>query len=115
MLCMIFKNLTDVVQGKSKLGKIRSSKWPSVRKKHLAQNPVCSVCGSRRKLEVHHIIPFHKDSSLELNPQNLVTLCESKSFGVVCHLLYGHLGDYKKINPNVVEDIVIWNKKLSRS
>ena len=109
---MILKNIKDSIQGKAALGSIRSNKWPTARKHHIAKNPTCAACGGKDKLEVHHIKPFHMDPSLELEPTNLLTLCESKSFGVVCHLHYGHLGDYKRVNPDVVKDAAIWNKKM---
>lgn len=84
--------------------KKRSSKWPKVRAEHLEANPVCAACGAKTKLEVHHITPFHEDPVLELNKDNLITLCESASDGVICHLCVGHGGDYKAYNPNVVAD-----------
>lgn len=112
---MLLKNIKDKIQGKAEIGKLRSSRWNVVRKQHLKRNPFCSACGGKTKLEVHHIVPFSQDASLELEETNLITLCESKSFGVICHLHYGHLGNYKKINPDVVEDALIWRKKLTRS
>lgn len=108
----MLKKIKDVVQGKAPLNKSRSSKWPTVRKKHLERNPVCAVCGGTSKLEVHHINPFHSYPELELDSNNLITLCESKSFGVVCHLFVGHLGSYKKINLNCIEDAKVWREKL---
>lgn len=109
----MIKKIKDVIQGKAPLAKARSAEWPKVRKNHLQKYPYCSACGGTVKLEVHHIKPFHTNPELELNSDNLITLCESKSFGVVCHLLFGHLGSYKKINPEAKEDVVIWNNKLN--
>jgi hypothetical protein len=109
---MIIKNLKDAIQGKASFGNTRSNKWPAVRKAHLKNNPTCAACGGKSKLEVHHIKPFYIEPSLELDLTNLITLCESKSYGVVCHLHYGHLGNYKKVNPDVVKDSAIWKKKL---
>lgn len=111
---MILKNVKDVVQGKAPLACTRSSKWPTVRKHHLENNPICAVCGGKDKIEVHHIKPFHEHPELELEPTNLISLCESKSHGVVCHLFVGHLGNYKNNNPTVVEDAKAWNKKLNK-
>lgn len=112
---MVIKNIKDVFEGKaSNFSQKRSSKWASVRKNHLAQHPTCSVCGGTEKLEVHHIVPFHMNPELELDPTNLITLCESKSYGIVCHLLIGHLGSYKTVNPDVIQDAQIWNKKLNK-
>lgn len=111
---MILKNIKDVVQGKASLTCTRSSKWPTVRKHHLKNNPICAVCGGKDKIEVHHIKSFHEHPELELESTNLITLCESKSFGIVCHLLVGHLGKYKKINPDVLKDAKTWNEKLNK-
>lgn len=111
---MLLKRLKDAVQGKAPLKTKRSSKWPTVRKNHLAKHPCCAVCGGTEKIEVHHIVPFHENPSLELEPSNLMSLCESRSFGLVCHLLVGHCGNYKKINPDVIEDAKIWNDKLQK-
>ena len=111
---MILKHVKDVIQGKATVGQKRSSKWPTVRKHHLEAHPTCAVCGGDKVLEVHHLISFNKHPELELDPNNLITLCESKSKGGLnCHLIFGHLTNYKKIHPDVVEDAAYWNKKLT--
>jgi len=109
----MIKHIKDVVQGKAKIGDARSSQWPTIRKKHLKNQPKCAVCGGDKTLEVHHIKPFNMQPELELDLNNLITLCESKNNGVTCHLLFGHLGNYKTINPNVLEDVAIWFKKIT--
>lgn len=111
---MVIKRIKDAIEGKAPLTKKRSSKWPTVRKNHLKRHCCCEVCGTRKNLEVHHIVPFHTNPELELHSSNLITLCECKSFGVNCHLFFGHLGDYKSINPNVVKDVEMWREKLKR-
>jgi 5-methylcytosine-specific restriction protein A len=112
---MVIKNIKDTIQGKASLGQKRSSHWPTVRKHHLKENPTCAVCGDTSKLEVHHIKPFHTHPELELEPTNLITMCESKSYGIICHLYYGHLGNYKNINPNVVRDAAAAAKILKEA
>jgi hypothetical protein len=77
----------------------RSSKWSQVRKNHLKSNDKCAACGTDKDLEVHHIVPVHINADLELDPDNLITLC-SRS----CHLLIGHLMDFKSWNPHVIHD-----------
>ena len=47
-------------------------------------------------------MPFAKDASLELDPNNLISLCMDK--GHDCHILIGHGDDFKAYNPNVVAD-----------
>lgn len=89
----------------------RSKDWPKVRKAHLLTQPNCAVCGGRKKLEVHHIIPYHINRALELEPSNLITLCESKKYGLNCHLAVGHLGDYgDRYNPDVILHAQYLNK-----
>lgn len=109
----VLKNIKDVYQGKAGVGNLRSTKWTQVRKKFLKSNPNCAVCGSVKKLEVHHKKPFHQHPGLELSESNLITLCESKKNGVTCHLLFGHLGNYKSINTHVDEDVKMWNDKIN--
>ena len=105
----------DLIQGKVTLNTPhRSSKWSKVRNRHIEKNPTCEVCGGVKKLNVHHIKPYNHYPELELEPSNLITLCESKNKGVNCHLLFGHLGNYKNINLNVVDDCVNWKAKLTK-
>ncbi|GAG20148.1 unnamed protein product, partial [marine sediment metagenome] len=85
-----------------------------VRAKHIKQFPTCHVCGSKKKVEVHHKVPFNIAPDLELNPDNLVSLCENKKYGVNCHLLIGHLGNYRRINADVEFDVFIWRKKIGK-
>lgn len=105
----IAKKISDTIKG---IPGTRSPKWASVRKAFLKDNPVCALCGSTSTLEVHHKIPFHINPELELEPSNLITLCESSKGGVTCHLFFGHLGDYKSFNKTIDKDIKTWNKKL---
>jgi len=107
------KAIKDRIEGKAPKGAKRSSSWRKVRKQHLKDNPNCAVCGSHKKVEVHHKIPFHYAPNKELDPNNLMTLCENKKYGINCHLLIGHLGNYQKINVSVEIDAMMWNKKLS--
>lgn len=111
---MILKHVKDVIQGKTDLATKRSNKWPEVRKAHLAAHPTCEVCGGTEKLEVHHKQPFHLHPDLELDSNNLITLCEVNKGGCCHHLHFGHLGNYKNVNPNVVEDVRVWAKKLAK-
>jgi 5-methylcytosine-specific restriction endonuclease McrA len=93
-------------------GKKRSNQWPKVRKAFLAKNPTCALCGGKKKLEVHHKMPFHLHPELELDPKNLITLCENDKGGANCHLLFGHLGNFKSFNHTVHEDTHAWNEKI---
>jgi len=53
----------------------RSGKWPAVRAQFVKQNPKCAACGSADQLNVHHVQPYWSHPQLELEPQNLITLC----------------------------------------
>lgn len=77
----------------------RSPKWTSVRKEHIKNYPTCAACGSSKNLDVHHIIPYHINPSLELDPNNLITLCSK-----YCHFTFGHFMDWKSWNINVKKD-----------
>ncbi len=93
-------------------GTKRSPKWPAARREHLKKFPRCAVCGGKKKVEVHHILPFHLHPMLELDPTNFVSLCENKRDGVHCHLLVGHLGSFKSFNPDVLLDAANWMQKI---
>lgn len=90
----------------------RSPEWPRVRAAHLLAQPKCQACGSRRNCVPHHIVPVHVDPTLELDPENLITLCEGPV--VNCHALFGHCRDWQAWNVDVVEDCRIWREKIAR-
>lgn len=101
---IVNKNIIDVIRKK------RSKYWPKVRKRFLLNNNRCACCGRKNGLEVHHIKPFHLNPELELDYNNLITLC-----GKSCHLLIGHLRNWKAYNDTVKEDSNnIINKILKR-
>ena len=64
--------------------------WRRLRKGILAGCPFCQFCGSKRRLEVHHIVPVHVAPGQGALPTNLIVLCGP------CHLRFGHLGDYRR-------------------
>lgn len=109
----ILKKVLDRVSGKVPKGAKRSPRWQTVRSLHLLAESRCAVCGGNDKLEVHHIVPFNVDPSMELYSSNLITLCESKRGGVNCHLFFGHLGNYSCYNISIKSDAVKWNEKIS--
>ena len=85
----------------------RSSRWPKVRSEFVRLHPVCAACGGRKELNVHHIEPFHRNPELELDPNNLITLCREH------HFFVGHDPDgpwhplrpnWSACNPKVRED-----------
>jgi len=110
----LLDHLADVVQEKTTLGILRSANWRALRNLHIIMNPACAVCGSTKNLEAHHIIPYNVSPELELELDNLITLCESKRYGVNCHLFFGHLGNYRNYNQTVKEDTAVWGKRIGK-
>ena len=104
--------IQDALIGKAPISAKRSKDWSKVRAEFLQLNPRCAVCEGNKKLNVHHIVPFHVDPTLELEPSNLITLCERKKYGIHCHLLVGHLGNYRNINTHLFEDVELLNRRL---
>jgi len=92
--------LRDVLAGKPALK--RSPKWPALQKLHLKKQPVCQVCGGKKELNAHHKKPFNDYPELELDPNNLITLCNARR----CHITFGHGGDFRAWNPNVDQDVI---------
>lgn len=86
----------------------RSSQWPKLRKQHIEKQPCCQACGSCKKPEVHHIVPVHLDPSKELDPDNLITLCDR-----YCHFTIGHLMSYHSWNTEVIQDSANFLKKIA--
>jgi len=91
----------------------RAGEWPRVRAEFVRLHPVCEACGSRSTLNVHHVRPFHLYPNLELDPDNLITLCRENHFKV------GHDPDgpwkpkrpsWSYWNPNVREHASIMRK-----
>lgn len=99
----------DVFFNKSLRYAVRSSQWKKVRQEHLKEFSKCAVCGKTKDLEVHHIQPVHLKPELELDPENLITLCSNS-----CHLLFGHLMDFKSWNPKIIEDALAFKNRISK-
>jgi hypothetical protein len=85
----------------------RSGQWPRVRREHLEQEPSCIACGRSRELEVHHVQPYHEHPELELDSQNLVSLCADP-----CHFVFGHLLNWRRSNPHVREDAARYRERM---
>ena len=89
-------------------GAVRDRRWRGVRAEHLKENSICAVCSTNEDLEVHHCVPFHIDKNQELNPDNLITLCQKNN----CHLRFGHLYSFKSWNENIKEDAKLFSEKI---
>ena len=92
------------------LGQPRSPDWDRCRRGWLVAHPFCAACGARVTLQVHHLIPFHLNKALELDPRNLLTLCEIPNRH--CHWRIGHAFDWTAYNPHAVEDAALGLKRI---
>ncbi|HLZ64251.1 MAG TPA: HNH endonuclease [Ktedonosporobacter sp.] len=94
-------------------GHERSPEWARVAQVHRLREPACVACGYRgKKLQVHHIKPFHLHPHLELDPENLITLCEAR--GREHHLLLGHLDAWDSYNEHIRADAKHFYRKTAR-
>ncbi len=109
------EHLIDSMHGKAPLGVERSPLWRKVRAEHLLEFPECAICGGNKKIQVHHIIPYHLAPTLELEPSNLITLCVAGKGGLNCHLFFGHLGNFRLYNPSVALDAFLWHHKIKEA
>lgn len=92
----------------ARLGVPRSPHWSSVEHFFRTANPACARCGSVTAIQVHHGFAFHEcvlagRPDLELDPRNLHSLCMDPEWQ--CHLLVGHLDDFRSWNPNLLVDL----------
>lgn len=83
----------------------RSPQWRKVETQFIESHPVCEICGSNKRLNVHHIKPFHLYPELELDVNNLITLCMDEK---ECHFKIGHGGDWK----SYCEDVRLYVKEI---
>lgn len=93
------QSLSDDEQFMLRLAMARSTHWNRVRAEHLRTHGACEACGRTDELNVHHVVPFHIDPALELDPANLITLCEHASWN--CHLQLGHGGNWTRWRKDV--------------
>ena len=109
----VIRQFLEWIFGPPKPFAIRHHKWPEVRREHLAKEPVCQACGSKKNLIVHHRLPVHIFPDNELDTDNLITLCEGLT--VNCHFLFGHCNlNWKCYNENVRVDVLFMAKLKSR-
>ena len=60
---------------------IRSARWQRLRAYHLAHHPLCARCEAiglaEPATEVHHIVKCHDNPQLQMDPNNLESLCQA--------------------------------------
>src|SRR4051794_39139002 len=64
-----------MAQAKPRTDVRNTRKWQELRKRIIARDGQCAVCGSEEQLEVDHIIPYSVSPELGLDPDNLQVLC----------------------------------------
>ena len=69
--------------------------WRKVRNEHIEHESCCQMCALTRKLEVHHVQPWHIAPDLRYDLENLITLCRE------CHFRFGHYLNWKLSNPEI--------------
>ncbi len=97
----------------------RSPHWRTIETRWKKSHPHCAAgANCVGKIQVHHIVPFKHDPSLELqdgtgilpatgkagDKPNLISLCEGSSDEVHHHLHVGHGGNFQYGNLNVEKD-----------
>jgi 5-methylcytosine-specific restriction protein A len=87
----------------------RSGRWPTVRAEHLRREPCCAACGRDKGVEVHHIQPYSRRPDLELDPDNLISLCRDP-----CHFVFGHMLHWSRCNPHVRDDAYRYRCRLKQ-
>ena len=81
-------------------------KFNKAKRLYVKGHKECAICGNRKYLECHHVIPVHVDVNLGADPNNFITLCDAKNNG--CHRWIGHFGNFRsKWYPNVREYAVM--------
>ena len=95
--------------GENLFGGKRDPRWREVRAAHVQKEPVCQACGKNSKLDVHHIIPVGIDNTTDLDPDNLITLCNQP-----CHLVFGHFMSYYCYNSAVRKMVDEYRVALER-
>lgn len=78
-------------------GAVRSHEWRYFRNMNIKDK--CEICGSKFFLELHHVFPFHIRPDLELDENNVVTVCRRHHYEF-CHFL-----NWKKFNIDIKNHI----------
>lgn len=111
----IIKHLVDAAKGKHPITTRRSPEWPRVEREYREKHPNCEICGRDKHIQVHHKQPFHLHPELELDPDNLISLCEPPGRVFKCHLIFGHVGNFKLFNPKIATDAPYWKEKIIKA
>src|SRR5258707_12400171 len=80
--------------------------------KHLKENPLCSISGIQDHCQAHHIVDYYAcvmigRPKLAEYSKNFITLTEGM---LDLHLLFGHFGDFKSINLDIITNLFIYKQ-----
>jgi hypothetical protein len=84
----------------------RHPKWPPLARRLVAEAGECAACGTKKRLEAHHAIPFDEAPERELDEDNAIVLCR------ICHFIFGHFKSWTRWNPNVRQDVANYRNGL---
>lgn len=87
----------------------RSPQWAKLRDEFLREHPTCAACGSRDYIVPHHLMPVHLFPTLELDPANLLPLCEGTR---QCHFRIGHAFSWRHFNRFAAQDAALQLKRI---
>lgn len=113
---MSLDNLFEWMFATEEIESLRSSMWSNLRRDFLEQHPECQICGNSQNLQVHHFFDVSTYPELELKWNNLVTLCTKSKYhkNLNCHLVYGHLGNWKRTNYHLKQQLPMLQYLLYR-
>lgn len=80
-------------------------------KKYLLNNPSCAFCGRTSKVDVHHKVPVSVCPERASDDTNMITLCRKPQ----CHLVVGHLGNFKKYNSKIEEVCGVMKNDINKT
>lgn len=106
-LAEIFRRFWRKLFDPGSLGAARANGWAVFRRIHIKDFcEMCEIKGSLLKpLELHHIKRFVDNPELELDPNNVITVCRP------CHLRYAHLGSFQSYCLEIKEEAERWAEK----
>lgn len=99
---MEYDNIRFVIQnaGWAVLNPSRVKEVQAAMAEYRKSHPVCEITGSKKKVQIHHIVSIWANPDLAANQDNFIALSASAHI----HLIYGHDGNFgKKYVSNIKE------------
>lgn len=86
--------------------KPRGAGWEKKELETVKNHPYCALCGTKKRLQVHHKKPYHEFPELEFEDDNLIVLCQPDHFSV------GHYYNWQDYNPDVDQEVAARREKI---